>query len=95
MAHAFARSGNRRTAEKVLSDLLAASTNDYVSSYDIAVVYAGLDDRQRTFEWLNRACDEHSGFLLFANSDPRFRPLRAERSFHDLLRRMRFPQIET
>lgn len=92
VAHAFARSGNRRVAEKILSDLLAESKTRYISPYDIAVVYTGLDDKERAFEWLNRAYEEHSGFLLFVNSDPRFKPLRPDPRFGDLLRRMRFPK---
>jgi TolB-like protein/Flp pilus assembly protein TadD len=93
IAHAFARSGNRPTAEKILSDLLAESKTKYISPYDIAVVYSGLDDKARAFESLNSACEEHSGYLLFMNSDPRFRPLRPDPRFQDLLRRMRFPNL--
>jgi Flp pilus assembly protein TadD len=91
IAHVFARSGNRPTAEKVLGELLAESKRKYISPYDIAVIYAGLDDKERAFEWLNTAYEEHSGFLLFVSSDPRFKPLRPDPPFQDLLRRMRFP----
>jgi tetratricopeptide (TPR) repeat protein len=91
IAHAFARSGNRPTAEKILGDLLAESKRKYISPYDIAVIYAGLDDKERAFEWLNKAYEERAGFLIFVNSDPRFRPLRREPRSQDLLRRMRFP----
>jgi hypothetical protein len=91
IAHVFARSGNRPPAEKVLGELLAESRRKYVSGYDIAVIYAGLDDKERAFQWLNTAYEEHSGFLLFVNSDPRLRPLRPDPRFQDLLRRMGFP----
>jgi serine/threonine protein kinase len=91
IAHVFARSGNRPPAEKVLGELLAESKRKYVSGYDIAVIYAGLDDKERAFQWLNTAYEEHSGFLLFVNSDPRLRPLRPDPRFQDLLRRMGFP----
>jgi len=91
IAHAFARSGNRSAAEKILGELLEESKRKYISPYDIAVIYAGLDDKERAFQWLNTASGEHSGFLLFVNSDPRFKPLRREAPFQDLLRRMRFP----
>ena len=59
--------------------------------YDIAVIYAGLDDKERAFEWLNTAYEEHSGFLLFMNSDPRLGRCGPDPRFQDLLRRMRFP----
>lgn len=91
IAHAFARSGNRPAAEKILGDLLAESKKKYISPYDIAVIHTGLDDKERAFEWLNTAYEERAGFLIFVNSDPRFKPLRSEPRFQDLLRRMRFP----
>ena len=91
IAHAFARSGRRPAAEKILGDLLAESKGKYVSPYDIAVIYTGLDDKERALEWLNHAYEERAGFLIFVNSDPRFKPLRSEQRFQDLLRRMRFP----
>jgi TolB-like protein/Flp pilus assembly protein TadD len=88
IAHAFALSGNRPAAAKILDELLAASQKKYVSPYDIAVIYMGLDDQNRAVEWLTKAYEEHSGFLLFVTSDPRFRPLRQDPRFRDLLRRM-------
>jgi TolB-like protein/Tfp pilus assembly protein PilF len=94
LGHAFARSGNRRTAEKILNDLLAQSEKKYVSAYDIAVIYSGLDDRENTFKWLDRAYAERAGFLTFVSSDPRFKPLRQDPPFQDLLRRMRFPKTQ-
>ena len=90
IAHAFARSGNRSAAQTVLDDLLAASKKSYVSAYDIAVIYAGLDNKELTLEWLNKAYEEHSGFLVFLQQDPRFAALRHDVSFQDLLRRMGF-----
>ena len=88
IAHVFASLGNRGAAEKILEELLAASKTKYVSPYDIAVVYAGLDDKTRTFEWLNKAYDEHAALMVYMNSDPRLQPLRSEPPFQDLLRRM-------
>jgi TolB-like protein/Flp pilus assembly protein TadD len=92
IAHVFARSGNRPAAEKILADLLSQSKTKYVSPYDIAIVYTGLDNKETAIGWLNRGYEERSGFLLFVNSDPRFKPLRSDHRFGDLLRRMRFPE---
>jgi TolB-like protein/Flp pilus assembly protein TadD len=88
IAHVFARSGNLSAAQTILDDLLAQSASKYVSPYDIAVIYAGLEDKGRTFEWLNKAYEEHAGFLLFVKQDPRFQPLRSDPPFQELLRRM-------
>ena len=84
----FAGSGNRTAAGKILEELLEGSKTKYVSPYDIAVTYAGLDDKERVFEWLNKAYEEHSAFMVYMNSDPRLKPLRPEPRFRDLLHRM-------
>jgi len=91
LAHAFARSGNRGAAGKILNDLLAESNSKYVSPCDIAIIYTALDDMDRAFEWLNRAYDERAGFLIFLNSDPRFKPLRRDPRYQQLSGRMGFP----
>ncbi len=90
VAHALAQSGKRSAAEEVLAQLLEASKTKYVSAYDIAVIYMGLGETGRALEWLNKAYEEHSGFLVYVYLDPRFRPLRSDPRFQDLLRRMGF-----
>jgi serine/threonine protein kinase/Tfp pilus assembly protein PilF len=91
IAHMFARSGNSGAAQRILEDLLATAKTKYVSAYDIAVVYAGLDNQDQAFEWLNKGYQEHCGFMVYMNSDPRLQPLRGDPRFGDLLRRMGFP----
>jgi TolB-like protein/Flp pilus assembly protein TadD len=91
VAHVFARAGNRAAAEKILQDLQSAAATKYVSAYDIAVIHAGLGNRDETFQWLNRAFEEHSAFLVYMSSDPRLQPLRGEAGFQQLLRRMGLP----
>lgn len=88
MAHALAVWGKRPNAEQLLDQLLNDSKKKYVSAYDIAVVYVGLADRERAFDWLNKAFDEHAGFMLYIRSDPRLKPLRSDPRFADLVRRL-------
>ncbi len=88
LAHVFARSGNRSGAEELLSDLLEKSKSQYVSAYDIAVVHEGLGNADRTFDWLNKAYEEESGFMPYLNVDPRFKPLHPDGRYQGLLRRM-------
>ena len=92
IAHVFAASGNRPAAETLLSELLEKAKKEYVSAYDIAVVYAGLGETDRAFDWLNKAYEEESGFLAYLTLDPRIKPLRADRRYQDLLRRMGLTQ---
>jgi tetratricopeptide (TPR) repeat protein len=56
LAHAYAVSGRKDEAQKMLGDLVRkASENRYISAYSVAVIYAGLGDKDKTFEWLERA----------------------------------------
>ncbi len=88
LGHAYAVSGQRGKALKTLADLRELSRHRYVAPFDSAVVYAGLADKERTFEWLEKAFDDRSSRMKFLNVDPRFDPLRSDPRFASLLRRM-------
>ena len=90
IAHVFAVSGNRPAAEKLLQELLDQSQKGFVPAYDIAVIYTGMRDQQNALAWLEKAYEEHSGFMPYVNLDPRFHPLRRDAHFRDLLHRMGF-----
>jgi len=90
IAHVFAVSGNRPAAARLLQELLDQSKNSFVPAYDIAVIYTGMQDPQNALAWLEKAYEEHSGFMPYVNLDPRFHPLRREAHFQDLLHRMGF-----
>jgi hypothetical protein len=62
-----------------------------VSPYEIAVIYAGLGDRDRAFEWLGKAYEERASLLVYFRMDPRIWSLRSDARFQDVLRRMNFP----
>jgi tetratricopeptide (TPR) repeat protein len=92
IGHACAIAGKESAAREVLDKLLARSKTEYVSAYEIATIYAGLDDRDRAFEWLEKAYEERASLLVYFRMDPRIWSLRSDARFQDLLRRMNFPQ---
>jgi len=51
---ALARAGRRDEAGKVADALIERSRREYVSPYFIAMVYAGIPEADRAFEWLDR-----------------------------------------
>ena len=59
-----------------------------VSPYDLALVYAGLTERDLAMESLEKAREERSGALLLLKVDPLFEGFRSDPRFQDLLRRM-------
>ena len=93
LVHAYAAIGQRANAEKILRELLANSKTRYVSPYMIATIYAGLGDKDRAFEFLEKAYNERSSDIpYFIKADLRIDNLRSDPRFADLLRRIGLPQ---
>ena len=71
---------------------LQDTKQQYVSAYSFALVYLGLGDLDKTFEWLEKAFKERSGFLPFLKVEPMFDSVRLDLRFQDLLHRVGLPQ---
>ncbi|HEU4880617.1 MAG TPA: BTAD domain-containing putative transcriptional regulator, partial [Longimicrobium sp.] len=81
----LAATGHRAEAEAILRELMSASENDYVAPDYIAAIYAHLGDRDRAFEWLERAYRGRSAWLVYLNTLRLWDPLRADPRFGTLL----------
>lgn len=88
LGHAYAVSGDKARAQQVLDELQERSKKGYVSAYLTAVIYAGLGEKDKAFEWLERAYNERAEFMIYMRMDPRLESLRTDPRFQDLLRRM-------
>jgi len=92
LAHAYAATGRKAEAQKILHEWFRQSESSYVSPYMIATVYAGLGDKDKAFEYLEKAYQERSSDLpYFLKADLRMDSLRSDPRFQDLMRRMNFP----
>ncbi|HZS50542.1 MAG TPA: protein kinase [Bryobacterales bacterium] len=91
LGHTFAIAGRTLDAVKILDDLKERSKQTYVQPVGIAGIYIGLGDKDRAFEWLQRAYEDRSGWLIYLNVDPMFHPLRQDPRFRELIRRVGLP----
>jgi hypothetical protein len=73
---------------KILNELEDLSKRKYVPPYWIATIYAGLGEKDRAFEWLEKASEERSGGMVWLKVDPRLDSLRFDSRFVGLLRRV-------
>jgi hypothetical protein len=89
LGHAYAVSGKRAEAHRVLDDLQQLQSQRYVSPYTVAAIYAGLGDNEQVFKWLDKAVDERDIWLMNLKVDPVFSKLRQQRRFTDILARIR------
>lgn len=93
LGHAYAASGKKAEAQKVVSDLRDLSESHdtprrrYVSPYTVAAIYAGLNDKDQAFKSLERAFEERDVWLMNLKVDPVFAKLRSDKRFQDLLTR--------
>jgi len=93
LGHAYASSGNRAEAQKVLDHLKGLSAHSYVAPFNFAVIDAGLGEKDQAIAWLNRAYADRSYYMaVYLTTDARLDSLRSDPRFADLLRRVRLPE---
>jgi eukaryotic-like serine/threonine-protein kinase len=88
----YAVAGRRRDAEKVLEQFNSISSDPTVDPYWVAAVHAGLGDKGRAFELLEKSYRQHSANLAYIKPDPFWDNLHFDSRYLDLLRRMGLPQ---
>jgi tetratricopeptide (TPR) repeat protein len=91
LGYAYALAGRRGEAENVIAELQDQSKKRYVSPYFIATVYAGLDQKDEAFMWLEKAYEERQGYLILIKVEPVFDKLQSDPRFADLIKRMGLP----
>jgi eukaryotic-like serine/threonine-protein kinase len=90
LGYSLAMSGKRNEALAILKEL--QTTKEYVSPAELAVLYAGLGDKEQAFVALERAYDAHDFQLEYLKTEPAYDSLRSDPRFADLLRRVGLPQ---
>ena len=88
LGHAYAASGDRAAALEALADLRKRAEKEYIPPFAFAVVYAGLGEKDRGLEWLERGIAERDIFLPENFFDPLLDPLRKEPEFAKIERAM-------
>jgi TolB-like protein len=79
---------DRQAADAALADLIA---NNRGLDYQVAQVYAVRGEKEKAFEWLQIAFDNHDTGMLALLVDPLLNSLRDDPRFKNLLARMAFP----
>src|SRR5262249_36674914 len=85
LGYALARSGRSSEAEAILQKL--KTTKEYVSPAELAVIYAGLDDKEGAIASLEKAYSDHDLQMRFLKIDPHYDTLRSDPRFNELLRK--------
>ena len=82
----YAMTGQTGEARKLLAEL-EKGTNTW-NTFCIAEIYSVLGEKDKAFQWLEKAFEQRHSWTPWIRVNPSFAPLRGDPRFKDLLRRM-------
>jgi len=85
LGYAYARNGERSKAYDILNEMEAQRN---IPSQERAIIYIGLGDKDRAFEWLEKAYAERFPPIISLTTEPIFDDLRSDPRFADLAKRI-------
>lgn len=89
--YTLAVAGRKEEARAVLREMEALSKTRFVTAYGVALVHAGLNQKEEAFRWLEKAFEERSHWLVWLRLDPRWNNLRRDPAFAEMVARMKYP----
>jgi serine/threonine-protein kinase len=88
LGRTFALSGRRKQALEVLGTLEAFAKQRYVSPMEFAWIHFALEQTDQGFRWMAKASEDRAFELIHLKVDPRFDPLRDDRRFGAIMRKL-------
>jgi tetratricopeptide (TPR) repeat protein len=89
LGNAYAVSGRREEAIKIIKDLESRHDQNPSLDADIALAYVGLGDQDQAISWLNKGYEARFKASILLR--PAFDPLRSDARFKELMRRVGLP----
>lgn len=86
LAYVYAVSGRPNEAKRILEQLKGGSNQSYSNAADIALIYAGLNDKDQAFAWLEKAYEPRFNPSVLLR--PAFDILRSDPRFENLMHRL-------
>jgi tetratricopeptide (TPR) repeat protein len=87
LAYTYGKAGKSEEAQKILDDFLARSKKGYFSPYSIALIYSGLSDKNKAFEWLDKAYEIQDPRQFLIKIDHVFDSLYSDTSWDDQMKK--------
>jgi len=94
IGYVYARMGRPEEARRVLAQLEKAAKQPDFPWHNLAVLHAGLGERDQALKFLEKAYEQRHPWLVVLNVDPRFDNLRSDARFRDLVRRIGLPYVQ-
>jgi serine/threonine-protein kinase len=88
LGYAYAVAGMRDEALGILAQLQTIPMNRDVSPFYLAMIHAGLDEKEQALKWLESACEERYNWMVWLGVEPMFANLRGAPQFEAMLRKI-------
>ncbi len=88
IGYTYAVSGRKDEAERELKRLLRMAKKEYVSPYEIALIYVGLGQKDQALLWLERAVEDRAWESICLQVEPKLDHFRSDSRFIKLVRRI-------
>jgi serine/threonine-protein kinase len=92
LGYTYAVAEKRAEAEKILHELQQEAKQRHVSSEKFALIYSGLGDKDRAFEFLQKQVAENKVLPIFINVLPEWASLRTDSRFAALIQQSEWHQ---
>ncbi|MCK4931221.1 MAG: tetratricopeptide repeat protein, partial [Candidatus Aminicenantes bacterium] len=90
LAHTYAMAGKREEAIEIVGELRELFKRERASPYGIASIYAALGEKDKAFEWLEKAYEIIDSKIPYLKVDPLFDNIRTDPRFKVLLKKVGF-----
>ncbi len=88
LGHLYAVSGDRENALGILQQVVIVIPSRIDLTFGVALIYAGLGETDKAFEWLDKAYENRSGTWGTIRTDPKLDGLRSDPRFSLILKKM-------
>jgi len=96
LGHVYSLTGKTDEARRILKDLTVMSEEDhYVSPFAALLVYLGLGEKDKVFEMLDKAYEDHSSYFALAgikcvppSCSPVYKSVRSDPRFSAMLSKL-------
>lgn len=88
LAHVYGRIGRRPEAEFAIKELQGMYAKQAADARDLAVAYAGLDQKDHVFAWLEKSYQQHSHAMAVLRTEALLDPVKTDPRWNELLKRV-------
>ena len=88
LAHVYGRMGKSAEAQSVIKELLDRYAKQAADGRDLAVAYAGLDQKNEAFGWLEKSFQQRSQYMGVLRLETLLDPVKGDPRWNELLKRV-------